>query len=171
MGALRVTSAGNAQVPVRTAKLSSSDQWRNEILAYEALATRRELVAALDWLPLPVLILAGDGKAVAANQAWGVLSGAQPASARGDGWLGVVEPADRDELLTSLRIAASDSRAGFTDSRLAGVSGPRLSRWWWRPGPADHLIVCVADLEREPRSTEIQLQGSRPDRSNWELKS
>ncbi len=40
-----------------------------------------EVTAALDWLPLPSLVLACDGTALAANVAWAALSAA-PAGGR-----------------------------------------------------------------------------------------
>jgi PAS domain-containing protein len=114
-------------------------------------AAARDLVAALEWLPLASLILTDDGTAVAANRAWTALSAGPPAAARGDGWLGIVEPEDRDRLQARL-LAATDGQVGFADCRLiAGASRQRWSRWWWRPVPADQVIACVAELDgRQP---------------------
>jgi GGDEF domain-containing protein len=101
-----------------------------------------ELIAALDWLPQASLVLAPDGTALAVSQAWTVLSGVAAQDSQADGWLGAVEPLDRGVLRARLRDAAGARQAGYADFRLAG----RPSRWWWRPGPARSLIVCVADL-------------------------
>jgi hypothetical protein len=108
----------------------------------------RDLVSALDWLPLASLILAEDGTALAANQAWAALSAAPPADARGDGWLSVVDPADRAGVQARLRAAAAGDEAGAADYRLsAGASRRSWSRWWWRPGPLGQVIACVAEID------------------------
>jgi GGDEF domain-containing protein len=109
-----------------------------------------EMTAALDWLPLASLVLTSDGSALGANQAWTALSAAPAEAARGDGWLRVVEPLDREPLRARLREAAAVGESGCADFRLAGAAGERWSRWWWRPGPARRLIACVTDLEDRP---------------------
>jgi len=110
------------------------------------------VTAALNWLPLPSLVLASDGTALGANEAWAVLSAALSEPARGDGWLGVVDPLDRGPLRERLCEAAAVGQAGCGDIRLAGLAGGWWSRWWWRPGPAGRLLVCVADLgDHQPR--------------------
>jgi hypothetical protein len=107
----------------------------------------QELVAALDLFPLPSLILGRDGIAMRANAAWTDISFAPQHEARGTGWLRVVDAAGRDELRARLRAAAADATAGSADCWLTGASQrPRLSRWWWRPGPVGQLVACVADL-------------------------
>lgn len=106
-----------------------------------------ELTTALDWLPLPSLVLASDGLALAANKAWAVLSAAPAEVARGEGWLGVVDPADREPLRARLCEAATVGEVGDADFRLADLAGGRRSRWWWRSGPVGRLLVCVADLD------------------------
>jgi GGDEF domain-containing protein len=111
-----------------------------------------EVTAALDLLPLPSLVLASDGTALAANEAWAALSGAPAEAAYGEGWLGVVDLLDRGALQGRLCEAAAAGQAGDADFQLAGLAGGRLSRWWWRLGPAARLLVCVADLgEHQPR--------------------
>lgn len=109
-----------------------------------------EVTATLDLLPLPSLVLASDGTALGANEAWAVLSGAPAEAARGEGWLGVVDTLDRGPLRARLCEAAAAGQAGGADFRLAGLAPGRWSRWWWRPGPAGRLLVCVADLD-EPQ--------------------
>jgi PAS domain-containing protein len=110
-------------------------------------AAARDLVAALEWLPLASLILTDDGTAVAANQAWAALSAAPLTTAHGDGWLRIVEPEDRGRLRARL-LAATDGQVESADCRLtAGASRRRWSRWWWRPGPAGQVIACVAELD------------------------
>jgi GGDEF domain-containing protein len=109
-----------------------------------------ELTAALDWLPLACLLLAADGTALAVSQAWSALSGLAAEDSRADGWASAVEPLDRGVLRARLRDAAAAGQAGYADARLAGPPAGRWSRWWWRPGPAGRLIVCVADLGDSP---------------------
>ena len=53
------------------------------------------LAGMLGWLPLPVLVLAADGSAVAASPAWATLS---PVAAGGEGRLEAVEPTFRAAL-------------------------------------------------------------------------
>ena len=111
-----------------------------------------EVTAALDLLPVPSLVLASDGTALDANGAWAALSAAPSEVARGEGWLGIVDPLDRGPLRGRLCEAAAVGQAGSADFQLAGPAGERWSRWWWRPGPAGRLLVCVADLdEHQPR--------------------
>jgi PAS domain-containing protein len=109
----------------------------------------RELIAALEWLPVASLILADDGTVLAANQAWSDLVGASSASAsdqgRSGGWLSAVWPADAEALRARLQRAAADGRTGSADVRLTGASRPQSSRWWWRAGPAGYLIVCAGE--------------------------
>ena len=100
----------------------------------------------LDQLPLATLILADDGTAVNANQAWAVLTAGAPEAARGDGWPGLLAPADRGAFEARLRAAAHTGQAGSAEVRLAGPGPERTSRWWWRPGPAGQLVVCVAEV-------------------------
>jgi len=107
-----------------------------------------ELATLLDWLPVAALILADDGTAVKANQAWVALSGGAAAQvASDDGWLGVLASPDRTPLARILRTAAADGAAGSADVWLAGDEPARRSRWWWRPGGARQLVVCVAELD------------------------
>jgi len=101
----------------------------------------------LDQLPLATLILAGDGTAVKANQAWAALTARAPETACGDGWPGLLAPADRGAFEALLRAAARAGQAGSAEVRLAGPGPERTSRWWWRPGPAGQLVVCVAELD------------------------
>ncbi len=101
----------------------------------------------LDQLPLPTLILAGDGTAVKANQAWATLAAGAPEDAHGDGWPGLLAPADRGAFAAVLRAAAQDGQAGSAEVRLAGAGPERASRWWWRPGRAGQMVVCVAELD------------------------
>jgi len=101
----------------------------------------------LDQLPLATLILAGDGTAVKANQAWAALAAGAPEDVRGDGWPGLLAPADRGAFAAALRAAAQDGQVGAAEVRLAGTGPERTSRWWWRPGPAGQLVVCVAELD------------------------
>ena len=119
-----------------------------------------EMVAALDWLPLAALVLTADGTVLGANQAWAALSAAPAEAARGDGWLRVVAPLDREPLQSRLREAAAVGETGCADFRLARPQGSQWSRWWWRAGPAGRLIACVTDLnEGSPRDDDRWCRG------------
>lgn len=122
-----------------------------------------EVTAALDVLPVPSLVLASDGTALGANEAWAALAAAPSEVACGEGWLGIVDPLDRGPLRGRLCDAAAAGQAGSADFRLAGPAGGRWSRWWWRPGPAGRLLVCAADLdEHQPGHDDPWHQGHGP---------
>lgn len=105
-----------------------------------------DLAEALDWMPLPSLVLADDGTALAVSRAWSALSGLTVQESRGVGWIRAVEPPDRPALRARLRDAAAAGQAGRADVRLAGQPNGRWARWWWRAGPSGRLIVCAAGL-------------------------
>jgi hypothetical protein len=91
----------------------------------------------LSWLPLPSLILAADGSAVAANPTWATALGP------GDRWLDAVEQPFRAALGERLRLAAAAREPGRADCWVTGPGGGRWSRWWWHPVPPRNLLVCV----------------------------
>jgi hypothetical protein len=101
-----------------------------------------DLAVVRDWLPLACLLLEADGSALAVSREWPVLSGLAAEDSLAGGWITAVDQPGRAVLQARLRDAALAGQAGQADARLAG----RRSRWWWRPRPADRLIVCVADL-------------------------
>jgi PAS domain-containing protein len=120
-----------------------------------------ELIAALDWLPVASLLLTEDGSALVANEAWTDLSGVQAEDSLRRAWLDAVEPLHRALLMARLREAATSGRAGSADFRLDHKAGGRLSRWWWRLGPAGRLVLCVASLGDEiPQDDGRQAQPS-----------
>ena len=102
--------------------------------------------AGLDWLPLPTLVLTAEGSAITANGAWAALSEIRPEGWRGNGWWQAIDPLDRAAVVARLRSAAAAGEAGCADWRLASRQGQRWSRWWWRPGPARGLVVCVTEM-------------------------
>jgi len=97
----------------------------------------------LGWIPLPALILAADGSAVAVNPAWATVL---PEAADGDGWIEVVERSFRSALRARLRLAVAAGEPGSACCRVTGLDGGRWSRWWWHPAPPQNLIVCVGVL-------------------------
>jgi hypothetical protein len=115
--------------------------------------------AGLDWLPLPTLVLAADGSAIAANGAWAVMSAISPGDSRGNGWRQAIDPIDREALVARLRSAAAAGEPGSAGWRLAGGQGPRWSRWWWRPGPARGLVVCVTEIHADRGGEPIDVDG------------
>jgi hypothetical protein len=74
----------------------------------------------LGWLPIPVLVLAADGSAIAANAAWATVA---PVATGGEGWLEAVEPAFRPALGARLRLAAAAGQPGSADCRVTGPDG------------------------------------------------
>jgi hypothetical protein len=113
-----------------------------------AAISLRKLVDALELLPLPSLVLVGDGSALAVNKEWTLLSGLLAEDSWGEGWLGALEPLDRGPLRRRLEGAAAVGEPGSGDFRLTGPDGGQWCRWWWRPGAASQLVVCVTDLEQ-----------------------
>lgn len=107
-----------------------------------------ELAAVLSVLPLASLVLTADGSALAVNEEWALLSAVPGRASLGEGWLGVVTPADREPLRRLLAGAVAAGKPGSADFRLTGSGGDRTSRWWWRPGGPGRLVVCVAVLGR-----------------------
>jgi len=94
----------------------------------------------LGWVPLPALMLAADGSAVAVNPAWATVL---PVAADGDGWIEAVERPFRPALWARLRLAVAAGQPGSADCRVTGPNGGRWSRWWWHPAPPQNLVVCV----------------------------
>jgi hypothetical protein len=107
----------------------------------------RELAAAFDLLPLASLVLAADGSALTVNEEWALFSEVPGWASRGEGWLGAVEPADRESLRRLLAGAVAAGQPGSADFRLTGSGGGRPTRWWWRPDGPGQLVVCVAALD------------------------
>lgn len=92
----------------------------------------------LGWLPLPALILAADGSAVAVNPMWATVLGSGA-----DRWLDVIEEPFRVALGERLRQAAAAREPGRADCWVTGPGGGRWSRWWWHPAPPRNLLVCI----------------------------
>ena len=101
----------------------------------------------LGWIPVPALVLACDGSAVAVNGRWADVS---PVPGDGQGWLEAVAPVFRPALRSALRLAAATGEPGSADCPLIGPLGGRRSRWWWRPFPPGGLVVCVAVIDGGP---------------------
>ena len=89
-----------------------------------------ELASVLYLLPLTSLVLAADGSAVAVNQEWALLSAVPGETARGDGWLGAVEPRDQEPLRRLLAGAVAAGKPGSGEFRLTGSGGGQRSLWW-----------------------------------------
>jgi hypothetical protein len=115
--------------------------------------------AWLGSIPLPALVLAYDGSAVAVNEGWAALS---PVDAVGRGWLEAVEPVFRPTLRATLRLAATTSEPGSADCPVTGPRGGRWSRWWWQPLPPGGLVVCVAVIDNG-RAGTVAVGGSTGD--------
>jgi GGDEF domain-containing protein len=77
------------------------------------------------------------------------MSGISAGDSCGIGWRRAIDPVDRDALVPRLCSAATAGEPGSADWRLAGMRGRRWSRWWWQPGPARGLVVCVTKISGE----------------------
>lgn len=109
----------------------------------------RELAAVLSLLPVASLVLAADGSAVMVNEEWTQLSAAHWRASSRQGWLGMVEPLDREPLWRLLTEAVAAGKQGSADFRLARSGGGQWSRWWWRSAAPGQLVVCVTDLDHQ----------------------
>jgi hypothetical protein len=98
----------------------------------------------LGWIPIPALIVAADGSALAVNPAWAAVL---PVTPEGDGWVEAVEPAFRSMLRARLRLAVAAGEPGGLDCRVSGRRGSRWSRWWWHPAH-DELVQQLLALPR-----------------------
>jgi PAS domain-containing protein len=106
----------------------------------------------LDWLPVASLLVTSDGEAFWANQAWVTLTGAPDRDSAREGWLTLLDPHDRAELLTLLRSAAEGRSAGSAEFRILTPGAATWTEWSWRPGPPGLLAVSVVSLgEFRPR--------------------
>lgn len=114
----------------------------------------------LGWIPLPALILAADGSAVAVNPAWATVS---PMAADGDGWAEAVERPFRPALRARLRLAVAAGEPGSADCRVTGPDGSRWSRWWWQPAPPQNLVVCVGVIGDGRAGTALPAPGGTAD--------
>jgi hypothetical protein len=102
------------------------------------------LERALAWLPVASLLLSADGTALAVNPAWADLSRISEQDSLGYGWLDAVAQPERGALGASMRVAAALGEPGTAYCHIGTAVGGRATRWWWRPGPAGGLVVCVA---------------------------
>jgi hypothetical protein len=114
----------------------------------------------LGWIPLPALMLAADGSAVAVNPAWATVS---PVAADGDGWVEAVERPFRSALRARLRLAVAAGEPGSADCRVIGPDGGRWSRWWWHPAPPQNLVVCVGVIGSGRAGAALPAPGDTAD--------
>ncbi|HSP02105.1 MAG TPA: sensor domain-containing diguanylate cyclase [Acidimicrobiales bacterium] len=103
--------------------------------------------SSLERLPLAVLELDGDLRAVDVNQGWVQLCGRSQHDSRGSLWWQSVDPRDRAALQRALSSPApsDDVRA---EHRVVGAGDPRWTRWWWRHD-GDRTWACVADVDAD----------------------
>ena len=127
--------AAASRVPEVMVNRSATKDW-----AMSEAAVPPGQASWLGWIPLPALILAADGSAVAVNPAWATVL---PVAADGDGWVEAVERPFRSAFRARLRLAVAAGEPGSADCRVTGPDGGRWSRWWWHPAPPQNLIVCV----------------------------
>lgn len=114
-----------------------------------------ELAAAVDSLPVALLLLAEDGTAVEVNGTWASLSGIPARASCGYGWLQAVDPFDRLVLRALIHDAAKAGQAGSGVFRMVTAGAEQACQWWWGPGPAARqLIVSVAALGDSQRDDQ-----------------
>jgi hypothetical protein len=114
----------------------------------------------LGWIPLPALILAADGSAVAVNPAWATVL---PVAADGHGWAEAIDPSFRPVLRARLRLAVAAGEPGSADCRVTSPDGGRWSRWWWHPAPPQNLIVCVGVIGDGGAGAALPVPGENAD--------
>jgi diguanylate cyclase (GGDEF)-like protein len=100
--------------------------------------------SSFDLLPLAVLVLDADLRAVDVNGGWQQLCGRSPHDARGSLWWRSVDARDRSALRRALSSTASPEDQQ-EEHRVLGPDGPRWTRWWWQQ-QGDRTWVCIADV-------------------------
>ncbi len=114
------------------------------------LADRRPL----DDLPVAAVVVARTGGALACNQTWGELGGADA----GDGWLDAIHPDSRDEALAAVAAAlegpgvvAGEWRLAQVDPRRPRVAHARASR-----GADGNVLVALWELGSDERNAALR---------------
>jgi PAS domain S-box-containing protein len=103
----------------------------------------------IDLAPVGMLVARGDGHVVATNQAWSELSGLSRPRLMSEGFLAVLDPAERTQLRDDICRAALDADHVCGDYHLGAGSARRRTRWWLRRldsngGPL--VVMTVADV-------------------------
>jgi PAS domain S-box-containing protein len=102
----------------------------------------------IDLAPVGMLVARADGHVIAANQAWTELSGLSGPDSMGDGFLAVLDPAERAQLQDAIRRAALEDGRVFGDYHLDAGS-TRRTRWWLRRHDGDGgplVVIAVGDI-------------------------
>lgn len=113
------------------------------------------ITSTIDLIPVAVLVVEKDGRAVGSNAAWRELTGLDRQASIGWGWSSVLAPKDQDNLLDNL--VASDPRGnpalGDYPLRIAG--GFHWSRWTARCLTDEHLhVMAVVDIDADHARAE-----------------
>lgn len=113
-----------------------------------------DAMASIDWdlLPSPVLVLGTDAQALAANAAFGELTGLMPEAALGTGWYASLSP-DRRAALFDALAHTHDFRLEIRLLRADGSKGWIDLRSRWDDRSAAH-VCTLADLT-EPRVAQL----------------
>lgn len=102
----------------------------------------------IDLSPVGLLIGDGDGRVTAANRAWSEMSGLTGPESMGDGFLTVLDPAERAALRDEIRRAGRGDELVFGDHYLVGPHR-RWTRWWLRRqdhGQGLRVVMAVGDV-------------------------
>ena len=111
-----------------------------------------QFVTLADDLPVGVVVVDRDGRAVAVNQAWLELSGLDQTASMSAGWLAILEAAGHRALLRSIKRVAAGHGPVQSDHRIRTPTGSRWTRWWLHAGgtPGFVLVVmAVADVHAD----------------------
>jgi PAS domain-containing protein len=135
-----------------------------------------ELSRLIELLPVPCLLLAQDGTAIAANEKWAGLSGVPVHDALSDGWLRAIGGPDRNALRALVQDAAVDGIDGSADVWIATPGAEQWSRWSWGAIPVGRLLVTVVSLAvSSPRALPLARGWRRfsasPDERAWEAET
>jgi diguanylate cyclase (GGDEF)-like protein len=103
-------------------------------------------ISSIDLVPLPLLVLEDDLRAVAVNAAWEQMSGCSGHDCRGTLWWNRIDARDRESLRRSL--GSAEPVGVEVEHRLVTAEGTRWTRWWWQRR-AGRIWVCLADVELE----------------------
>jgi PAS domain S-box-containing protein len=130
------------------------------------MATRHELFTAegfdavAELIPVGIIRMDPRGSCLYVNERWSLLTGLSAGDAAGDGWIGAVDPEDRERVVRKIREAGTDAREFADEFRLRSPDGrDRMvsSRVLPLRGPQGEVagyIAAITDLTERHQTEE-----------------
>ena len=110
------------------------------------------LNAVLQLAPVPMLITDGEGRYMAANEAWAELTPPVTGGSAVADWTDCIEPAGRVDLARAMHGCARSGEPATLDLEMQGRSGWRWTRWWIRRQTIETtpvLVLVAVDVHDE----------------------